>query len=275
MTLGVPPNPFGAYQSNLGAPTVPAGTVVTASGTAHTKGSYVQLIASLNFDVYLVKMMLTDVSASTTNTAFLVDIAIGAAGQEEVIIPNINAGYACPAVGGAGLMYEFPLYIPAGSRVAARAQAAIVSDTANLMLWCYGEPRYPIWAGRQVVDYGADLATSRGVTIVAGTAGAEGAWTQIVAATTQDHNYIHAGVGGAADTSVLNAMAYMDIGVGAAAAETPIVEDLAWLSTTTEDMRGFFPLAMPVNVKSGERLSVRISESGAAQSYDTILYGVS
>ena len=63
------------------------GTTITASGTAHTKGSYTQLIASTarEYSTLFVTLMY---DGSTTRAVFLVDIALDSA-TETIVIPDL------------------------------------------------------------------------------------------------------------------------------------------------------------------------------------------
>jgi hypothetical protein len=96
-------------------------TLLTANAAGNTKGSYAQLIASTAHD-YSGFIFYADAVSGTT---YLVDLAIGGAGSEIPIMPNIYLGSA------AGAMFYAPIAIPAGTRVAARCQcAAAAADTA-------------------------------------------------------------------------------------------------------------------------------------------------
>lgn len=276
MGLWVPPVSWDYYESNITTPTT--GTSVTAGGTAHTKNTtYTTLIASTAADAYLIEVRFSDVSTVTTDTSMLVDIAIGAAADETVIIPNLVASGAFIATsnGGYGQTYLFPLYIPAGSRISATAQAAVISDTVLTTVKLWGNPSSPIWAGSEVIDYGTNLATSQGVAVAAGLSSAEGSFTQITASTTRGHSYIAAGIGFAGDTSTQSSVCLLDVGVGAAT-EDPILEDCFFGSTVNEDIRFITPIGIQCQIPASTRLAARISASTAsAQSYDVILYGVS
>jgi hypothetical protein len=107
---------LGADESNI------RGTAVQ-SGTANTKGSYAAFSTSTSRRT----LWLIFAALNGTGGNWLFDIAVGAAGSEVVIIPNI---WAC--VGGVTnsvevQVYQFPVNIPAGSRLSVRAQ----SDTAS------------------------------------------------------------------------------------------------------------------------------------------------
>lgn len=86
-------NSFAAIQSNnSGRPTAPQGTIVTP--VIGSKGSWAQAIASLDHDTFglLICINGNNTSAGSRNT--LLDIGIGAAASEVVLIPDLVAGNA-------------------------------------------------------------------------------------------------------------------------------------------------------------------------------------
>lgn len=282
MTIWVPPSPFTAIETNLdgGNPAEsPYGTLVASDAVAHTKNAtYTELIAALAFDVYAIKIAMGNVGGTNgANSSMLVDIAIGAATAETVIIPNLIAGYASPfnnATPNGGQRYWFPLRIPAGSRLSATAQGAVTSDDVRVAVWLYGKPIRPVWAGETVTAYGIDTGTSRGVTVAAGIQAAEGTYTEITATTARDHPYLAVGAGCDGDLIVIAVLGVLDVGVGAAT-ESTIASTMVLGSGTTETMQ-HEQMSVWAPVADGSRLAARIAIPGSsAQSYDVAIYGVS
>lgn len=106
------------------------GTAVDPGGTVNTKGAYSQITAATNRDHFGLAFAV-DGQGDTglTTSSLLMDIAIGAAASEQIIIPNImltmaSTGYIVPFASG-----TFPVQIPAGSRIAVRAQST--TNAAN------------------------------------------------------------------------------------------------------------------------------------------------
>ena len=93
-----------------------AAAIITAG--AGSKGSYLQLVASTSARVKRIVLQLY------VNTAdnYRVDIATGGAGSEVVLIGNIQCNYNS-AVGPATVSFSYDVIVPAGTRIAARAQA--------------------------------------------------------------------------------------------------------------------------------------------------------
>jgi hypothetical protein len=100
------------------------GTAVDPGGTANTKGSWAQLVASTTKSVDSVYVMVGQ-NADTTRTATataLLDIGVGASSSEFAMIPNIFMRWTTTLDGPQINIGPLPCYIPSGSRVVARAQ---------------------------------------------------------------------------------------------------------------------------------------------------------
>jgi hypothetical protein len=106
------------------------GVTVDPGGTANTKGAYTQLTAGSSFKVnYLVVGFMPDPANNNQGFNYLVDIAVGSGGSEQVIVSNIHI-YAASNIGTGQARLTLPVSIPAGSRVAVRAQCS--SNTVNV-----------------------------------------------------------------------------------------------------------------------------------------------
>jgi len=108
------------------------GTTVTSGATAGTKGAYSQIIASTAKDYF--GFLLVNLNASAADWG-LVDIAIGAAGSEQIIVPNLGMRFG-QLNNMARVTGPFFTQIPAGSRVAMRSDAAgTISLTSDNILY--------------------------------------------------------------------------------------------------------------------------------------------
>lgn len=105
--------------------TTTRGTNVDAGGTVHTKGAYSQVTPFTTAPMRMLVVALGFKTVVGTNfQQWLIDLAVGRAGQERVIVPNIWASV------NSGLdeftqAYIGPIpapQIPVGTRLAARAQ---------------------------------------------------------------------------------------------------------------------------------------------------------
>ena len=272
--LWIPQKGIIRMQHNLGSlGTQTVGTSVTTGAAAATKGAAVELIAATNFDAYWVTVIASNYGLAATTSQGCLDILIGAA-TEEVLIPNLLMGFCGgSAVLGEGFkQWSFPLFISAGSRLAARVAGDRVSTAMRVgIILRGGNGCPPFRVGTKVTTYGITTVPA-GTDVAAGYSGVEGAWVQIVAATSEDHfaffPSFHPTDG---DTTLTPTKTiFADIAIGAAGVEKQ-------LGGTTDSQCSFIfrygtgelcdgPLQQfPIfeDVPSGTRLSARISMSGA------------
>jgi hypothetical protein len=280
MSLIIPHAPqFSLFESNV--PATPAtgsghGTSVSAPASpTNTKGTWTQLIASTAFDSLLVIISFINSGASTTDTACLIDIGIGAAAAESVIIPDLMCGQI--ASGPQRRSYIFPLRIPSGSRVSARAASVRASGGATVLIELYGGPRDPDrwWAGSAVTAYGINSADSGGVAVTAGDSGAETATPVAIGTTSADHECLVVGVQGFG-TAYLGQGYHFDVGIDVASTSW-LVRDAFLLQTDVSERIGtpniWWPIFQPV--PSGSVLVMGGECSGTAEALDFALYGIS
>ena len=102
------------------------GTTVTAGGTANQKGAYVQLSAATAADYYGFYLFASSITAAN----ILVDVAVGAAGSEVLLIGN----FYLPGSTVQTAYVFLPIAVKAGSRLAARSASATLSATCYVTL---------------------------------------------------------------------------------------------------------------------------------------------
>lgn len=116
------------YGANL---STTRGTAITAGANYNTKGSWVAVCSSL--DIAIKGFFLAFGNGPTTGTQdYLIDIAVGGAGSEQILInnyiqsssPGISYNFAH------NLSPFFPIPLPAGSRIALRTQSNFGFDAA-------------------------------------------------------------------------------------------------------------------------------------------------
>lgn len=248
-----------------------SGVTATASATPHTKGDWVELIASTGFAAETLQIVVLTVTASSTaNTSTLVDIGTGAAASEVALISNVPIGHQTGTTGVGQAMsamtYIFQgLAVPAGTRISARIQSVVVSQTARIGV-ALRQAGGPIAAGTTVTTYGADTATSNGtIPTVAGSINTKSDWTEITASTTADIRSFLVAISTAGGATQTANDGLVDIGIGAAASETVIVADIPYVGSATEShiSRGCevpFIRAIP----AGSRLSFRYQSTSTA-----------
>lgn len=231
--------------------------------TAHTKGSYVGMITSLPFECSALHVHLgqTGAAVSATNTQTLFDVGVGGAGSEQTIISNIAMGGNLPFAS-----WLIPVIIPAGSRVALRIQSQVVSKSVTMGMIAVGGG-YGLEGGYQATTYGAlSSSNSRGTILTApGTANSvEGAWTLLDAAMANMCRWIVIGLAAPNTATATAATGFIDIGVGGAGAEQPVVTDIAYSAGAGEDINFHYPLTFPACIAAGSRLSARYRSSSTS-----------
>lgn len=118
---------YGANTGDSGGVGVDPGAVVD------TKGAYSQIIASTTRNIRFLVPSIGNQSNSAMSTAeFFMDIAVGAGGSEQNILENYFFRFAAQEFVSPGGFPISPVNIPAGSRLAARAQCSINDATDRL-----------------------------------------------------------------------------------------------------------------------------------------------
>jgi hypothetical protein len=159
----------------LGQPLLPA---------INSKGSWSQVLSPvlISEDIFGLRINFNSGFVSATARDMLADIGIDPSGGSSysVLIPDLLASCAAAMQYG-GINYYFPIRVPAGSSIAARASVNSL-DTSTVSCWIqgYGRPRDPrmIKAGSYVTAYGVAPTLSAGTPVDAGTTD-EGAWTTL------------------------------------------------------------------------------------------------
>ncbi len=254
-------------------------TTVTANSTVHTKGSWVELFSALAFDVYQVGLYVAEVGVSTVDTSALLDVGADPAGGTAYteIIPNFLIGCVRDSAEFSnGYTAIFPVFIPAGATVAVRSQSIVSSDTVEVGMKLHGgaPDGDPFPNHGLVVAYGVTVASSSGVTPANATANNEGAWVQLVAATTHPHRGLTVGVQ-AADNAIGSDDFLIDIGIGAGGSEVVIIEGIPVHTLGNEQLRVVDAGAFRQDLPEGVRLAVRAQgdANNVQSNLDVAVYG--
>lgn len=111
------------------------GTGVDPGGVANTKGAYSEITASTSAVAQVLLVMWHNrVNTGSQTIQDRLDIATGAGGAEVVLIPDLFlVGRATAGISLAPLTYTFLTYIPASTRIAARASCNITDATDRLL----------------------------------------------------------------------------------------------------------------------------------------------
>lgn len=110
------------------------GTSVDPGGSANTKGSWVELTSSTAHGSQWAVISITH-ALNISSARWLMDLAIGGAGSEVVVLQDLLwSGHQISNVG-LGIQRTFiPLALPSGVRLAARCQSSITSATERPLL---------------------------------------------------------------------------------------------------------------------------------------------
>jgi hypothetical protein len=268
--LGLPSTQFSGVQDNILATlsTSGAGTVLT-SGAIDTKGSWVDLINPTNFDTHMVCINTGSTAASATDTSSLLDIAIGGAGSEKIVLPDLLCGWAWEP----GRQFYLPLFIPRGSVVRGRVAAKTASKAINVGIWLYGGAETPPWwTFKQMDAYGINATGSKGTSLTPNaTANTFGTWTSIGSTTSRAYKGFFVANGGQpGDTTMLSNAEELEIGYSSTT--------LASYYTRGNSSEGTylfpaFPIFTPI--PSGTQLQGRTKNSAASgEAKDYAVYGV-
>lgn len=208
----------------VGAPSV------TASGSANTKGSYTQLVASASVTSNSAIISALFGTNAIDGLAQLFDVATGAGGAETVVIPNIATDMASTGLGtawAANFAAVLPWRVTSGTRIACRTQANSGSRVIqpDVTLIAAGS-----FTGiSSFVNYGADTSDS-GQTQVdpGGTANTKGSYSQLTASSSAVTQSLLLMVtwGGKTTGVAGGGMWAIDIATGAGGAEAVLMADL-------------------------------------------------
>jgi hypothetical protein len=279
--LAIPNRGPGVLEGNTGTTNADPGVTVTADATIHTKGAWAQIIASTARDAYGITVFIAATAgAASSNQRYLVDIGIGAASSEVVLIPDLMCGNASAfnAASNTGpAMFHFPIYIPAGSRISARGQALVTVKTCRVHAWLHEAPTGPGgWVGSRVTAYGINNATSSGVAHTCGN-NSYASPTEIVASSSAPIKYLQVARDLGTATNGNSVRGLLRIGVGS----TPdyIASDLPYAESTTLETVTFAPANfllshMRFDLPAATRLTISAmwNATGAARNF--ALYGV-
>lgn len=266
--------PVGSNQFGLTQPSTTA-RPATAQGTSVTpavgsKGNWAQLIASTTADLYGVLVCINSNSGSNSSRNTVVDIGIGPSGSEVVLVPDLIGGNAGTYVLGA-MWYYFPIFVPAGSRVAARAQGT-VTTAIRVYMQGVGRPSNPAQIRKASFVDAIGVSGPNGVSVTGGSTN-EGAWT-LIGTTTDRVWWWQFGIQVASsDTSHIAGVQHVDIAVGNGTLFDVIIQDAQFITSTAEASSNP-PLSAGVEypVDAGVDVYARVWSSGTPDPYQIAVY---
>lgn len=271
--------PVGANTFCLAAPSWGTTRPNSANGTAVTPavGSYgtaVQLGSDLTQDAYgiLININTNFASAASRNTVITIGIdESGGTSPTDRITGLLCGGSAAYTRNGGGNWYYFPLFIPAGSAIFAKAQGTV---TTAIRVGCvtFAQPANPaqIRKGSFVETLG--ITAPEGVVVVPGTT-SKGSWT-LIGTTTLRTWWVQFGFQvRSTDTAWTLAAIHVDVAVGDASNKDIIIHD-AKFCTDSGEYVGNSPLTAGVewDIPAGSNIYMRAQSSAALDAYTGAVY---
>jgi len=244
---------------------------ITANTSAHTKGSYAELIASSSANAGLLVLMVQDIGVTTTNTATLIDIATGAAGAETAIISNLAVGGAVTTAGPTGLVVAVPFKIASGTRLSARIQSVVTGGkTATAQIFLLDAASDYATAPTSVDVIGGNTANSEGISF----SGVSGTWVEATASTSRAYRAV-ALMPSTHNGNIASINPQLEVGVGAAGSEQSFGLTIASYNAN-ESVQSSPPYLSLFgrNVPAGSRLAVRHNIAANPDRYGFTLIGI-
>lgn len=251
-------------------------STATTSASINTKGSsYTQMYsaAALTSDAYALQLTLPNNNFSRD---VLCDIATGGAGSETNVLNNILI--SCPkSAGRRPVSCIWPIFIPRGTRISARAQSTTGSTSQEVWITPILRNPFPrIY--RTCETMGAATGDSGGTSIdPGGSANTEGGWIELIASTTRRIRLLTLVFGNQLNAARSDYTWLMDIAVGGAGSEVAILNDIFVIGESSSDfITPLYYALLPVDIPAGSRVSARTQCTGTDATdrlIDVVAYG--
>ena len=265
-----------AFSYGTARPSSSIGTSVTP-GTG-SKGSWASVQSALSYDAYGLLICTHTNSQSLQSRNTIMDIGVDPAGGSSfsVVIPDLICGSAVSnysSIAPGGTWYFFPLFIPAGASIGARAQGS-VTTAFRVFTAVQSQPPNPsmIRKGSFVETLGISGIT--GVSVTPGTTG-QGSWVSI-GTTSKRLWWWQVGMQNAlADTSWGTAAIHLDVAVGDGSNKDKIIDDLIVTTTTVEQIgNAALTAGVEMDVPGGSTMYARAwTSSSSSDSPEVAVYG--
>lgn len=242
-----------------GFPVIPA---------VNSYGDYEELLsgASVTFDCFEIEITICSVNTSAAARECVVTIGFDPAGGTSYIdtIQHLICGpasvyYDSSEFPSGGVTYKFPLYVKAGTSIAAKASASASTNPVLVSCILRGRPSRPelIWYGSFVDTIAATIDASHfGDAVTPGTS-SEGAWTAIGSTLTRAGKYVAVGTG-VGDSTITASLLHVDAGVGNGSNKRSIRLNHRVYLSTNEAMTWRGHNSAFVDVAIGDQLYVRM-----------------
>jgi len=265
--------PTGFRYASKGTAAASGGGTVTTNASANTKGEYATIVDAMPFDASGFYVQFNNHTGGNNNY-FLYDIAIGTEGNESILIPNLGYLRSEEPI---SVHYHFPIEVPAGQRIAARAQSSQAGAKVGYLsaLVYQGGFGQKSSYGR-VSTYGANAADSTGTTLTTSVANTKGSWIQITAATERDHSALLLRTQNVPGSGFNANYFLVDVAIGAAGSERILFQDLRFYGNSTSNTITPPILGpLPVAIRAGTRIAMRAQTTDPGRDTGFIIYGLS
>lgn len=283
MALIVPGGPVFAHWSDnftASTPAVAPGTAVPAGSTtayvANEDGDPVGLIGALAHDCEYLVIAAHNGNVNGGNTSTLLDILVDPAGGTSwsEFIADLLIGYSIAIASSAGVsrMYHFPVWLPAGTAIGARARGAHSAlVTPSIVAYAAGGNKNPAswWCGQKVETVGTfDAANSRGQAHTPGNTGTYSSWTSLGSPVAARGGAVQYAVQAEGDNSLAQRTYHFQFGAGS----SPIGPTINSMTGTSEQAMQFFPGPIFCDIAAGTQMQVRATCNSTAVAQDCAAY---
>lgn len=244
---------------------------ITTGATPHVLTAYTEIVASLSQNVQTLNIQIAANSSNGTNTSCLMNIAIGGAGSETVVVANLDVGMKAQNYTNQIII---PIRLDKGTRVSFNLQSAAASKGYSFK-FVFGKNDKKMRNLQTYVDtYGADTANSRGTQVsTPGSTNTKGSYSEITASTNRAYQGFFITVGGYDETAISSGGQGIDIAIGSAGNETIIEADIPTVTATSEAVDLPIPALFRKHIPAGTRISARFSRNVSSQ-LDIIFHGI-
>lgn len=247
-----------SFSETIGADTsISSGTSVTTGG-ANTKGSWVELSSSISAKCDLM-IICVDFNGGSAIRDFAIDIGVGGAGSESVIVSDIATqlkGEIGPVV-----YFQIPIYAASGSRLSARASSNGSGDVLKISALLFSSEFSGAQGLAKVTSFGVTGGGNPSTVAVdaGGTANTKGAWTEIVASTSISINEFTLCHGTNTNNAHGDGQFLADIAIGGAGSEVIIAENIMMMCVNFEVARP--PIQIQQKIPAGTRIAMRLQST--------------
>lgn len=216
-------------------PSANRGTAITPGNNVY--GSYTEVMsaAAVTDDGWEIWVYIASVAASTAAKDCLVTIGLDWGGGTHIDFISHLAGSCAQSATSGPVVYRFPVRIPAGTSIGAKASVNNATvGTVRVWVELRCAPTRPRFTrcGSFVRTFGAVTANSAGTAITPGTA-SPGAWVQLGAATVEPLWWWELGYG-INDATMTTQLIYADIAFGDATTKHVIIPRCMVITTAAE-----------------------------------------